>query len=74
LASSSQNSGSAARPFANVAATRDGDIAAGSRNAAHTVFDHRTPTFGCEMQEHLFVGAETALQASEHAASAIVAR
>ena len=32
---------SAARPLANVSATRDGDIGAGSRNAAHTVFDPR---------------------------------
>jgi len=32
---------SAARPSANVPATRNGDIGAGSRYAAHTVFDHR---------------------------------
>ena len=33
--------GSSARPLANVSATCDGDIGPGSRNAAHTVFDHR---------------------------------
>jgi hypothetical protein len=41
LASRSQKSESAAKPLTNVSATRDGDIGPGSRNAAHTVFDHR---------------------------------
>ena len=61
MASRSQKRGSAARPSANVPATRNGDIGAGSRYAAHTVLDHRAqPTFGCEIQEHLFVATEIA--------------
>jgi hypothetical protein len=31
----------ATRPLANFSATRDGDIGPNSRNAAHTLFDHR---------------------------------
>jgi hypothetical protein len=54
--------GSSARPLANVSTACDGDIGPGSRNAAHTVFDHRvqpsaarrwcTPLVGAEIAAH----------------------
>jgi hypothetical protein len=54
LARRSQKSWSAARPLANVSATRDGDIAPGlAQHRAHRIRPPH-PTFGRKIQKYLW--------------------